>query len=69
MDNEFGQDMNSVFARETNMRKRKVNSDGTLPKLKTFATGSDLNSRGQGGTLNVQIVCLVCSGQHEVWKM
>ena len=31
VDNEFGQDMNSVFARETNMRKKKVNSDGTLP--------------------------------------
>ena len=31
VDNEFGQDMNSVFPRETNMRKRKVNSDGTYP--------------------------------------
>ena len=68
VDNEFGQDMNSVFARETNMRKKKVNSDGTSPQLQTFATGSGLNSRGQSGTLNAQIVCLVCSGQHEVWK-
>ena len=50
------------------MRKKKVNSDGTLPQLQTFATGSGLNSRGQSGTLNAQIVCLVCSGQHEVWK-
>ena len=31
VDNEFGQDMNSVFARATNMRKKKVNSDGSLP--------------------------------------
>ena len=68
VDNEFGQDMNSVFARETNMRKKKVNSDGTSPQLQTFATGSGLNSRRQSGTLNAQIVCLVCSGQHEVWK-
>ena len=60
--------MNSVFARETNMRKKKVNSDGTLSQLQTFATGSGLNSRGQSGTLNAQIVCLVCSEQHEVWK-
>ena len=43
------------------MRKKKVNSDGTLPQLQTFATGSGLNSRGQSGTLNAQIVCLVCS--------
>ena len=68
VDNEFEQDMNSVFARETNMRKKKVNSDGTSPQLQTFATGSGLNSHGQSGTLNAQIVCLVCSGQHEVWK-
>ena len=68
VDNEFGQDMNSVFARETNMRKKKVNSDGTLQQLQTFATGSGLNSRGQSGTLNAQIVSLVCSGQLEVWK-
>ena len=31
VDNEFGQDMNSVFARATNIRKKKVNSDGSLP--------------------------------------
>ena len=60
--------MNSVFARETNMRKKKVNSDGTSPQLQTFATESGLNNRRQSGTLNAQIVCLVCSGQHEVWK-
>ena len=68
MDNEFRQDMNSVFAREDNMQKKTVNSDGTSPQLQTFATGSGLNSRRQSGTLNAQIFCLVCSGQHEVWK-
>ena len=68
VDNEFGQDMNRVFARETNMRKKKVNCDETSPQLQTFATGSGLNSRGQSGTLNAQTVCLVCSRQHEVWK-
>ena len=47
VDNEFGQDKKSVFARETIMRKKKVNSDGTSPQLQTFATGSVLNSRGQ----------------------
>ena len=47
MDNEFGQDMKSVFARETIMRKKKVSSDGTSPQLQTFATGSGLKSRGQ----------------------
>ena len=31
VDNEFRQDMNSVFATATNMRKKKVNSDGSLP--------------------------------------
>ena len=47
VDNEFGQDMKSVFGRETITRKKKVNSDGTSPQLQTFATGSGLNSRGQ----------------------
>ena len=69
VDNEFGQDINSVFARETNMRKKKVNSDETLPQLQTFATGSGLNSRSQSGTLNAQIVCPICSGQHEGIKV
>ena len=68
VDNKFGQDMNSVFARETNMWKKRVNSDGTSPQLQTFATGHGLNSRGQSGILNAQIVCFICSGQHEVWK-
>ena len=68
VDNEFGHDMNSVFARETNMWKKRVNSDGTSPQLETFATGHGLNSRGQRGILNAQIVCFNCSGQHEVWK-
>jgi len=68
VDNEFGQDMNSVFARETNMWKKRVNSDGTSPQLETFATGHGLNSCGQRGILNAQIVCFNCSGQHEVWK-
>ena len=45
-----------------------MNSDGTLPQLQTFATGSGLNSHGQSEILNAQIVCLVCSGQHEVWR-
>ena len=63
-DNEFGQDMNSVFAIETNMLKKKVSSDATLPELRTFATRNGLNSRGQSGILNAQIVCLVCSVQH-----
>ena len=66
VDNEFGQDMKSVFAIETNMRKKKVNSDGTSPQLQTFA--NSLNSRGRSGTLNAQVVCLVCLRQHEVWK-
>ena len=68
VDNKFGQDMNSVFARETNMWKKRVNSDGTSPQLETFATGHGLNSCGQSGILNAQIVCFICSGQHEVWK-
>ena len=69
VDNKFGQNMNSVFARETNMWKKRVNSDGTLPQLETsFTTGHGLNSRGQRGILNAQIVCFNCSGQHEVWK-
>ena len=68
VDNKFRQDMNSVFARDTNMWKKRVNSDGTSPQLETFATGHCLNSRGQTGILNAQIVCFICSGQHEVWK-
>ena len=68
VDNKFRQDMNSVFARDTNMWKKRVNSDGTSPQLETFATGHCLNSRGQSGILNAQIVCFICSGQHEVWK-
>ena len=68
VDNKFRQDMNSVFARDTNMWKKRVNSDGTSPQLETFATGHCLNSRGQSGILNAQIVCFICSGQHEVWN-
>ena len=62
VDNDFRQDMNSVFARETNMWKKGVNSDGTSPQLETFPTGHGLNSRGQSGILNAQIVCFICSG-------
>ena len=64
VDNKFRQDMNSVFARDTNMWKKRVNSDGTSPQLETFATGHCLNSRGQSGILNAQIACFICSGQH-----
>ena len=45
-----------------------MNSDGTSPQLQTVTTGSGLNTGGRSGTLNAQVVCLVCSKQHEVWK-